>query len=325
MRRLSILVVFAAGLLVFSSPVTSLGDAPAPFALAVLRRDAILLPFASFDGRRWTNDWPVPPQKVDVPIALDDVPARWWPDETPRLDWTLWTPDGDRHPLTVTAPAWTPVECEGMVGLKTNFELTQPVPPPVIQPYPKIGLAVSGAPQVEPIGAVMEGSVEWRRIEAMLKTPFDEAESDEVRRQVRYAWFHPLGREARTARPVSLEAAYRVPWIAPASFVYYVEAVRRYPRPDDDPDQPCDLLTFAAGWIVVPRDGAPGVNLTARLTDCDRYGITVLLPLGLLRTSGRWLWVGQWSGWESENYAVTEVEADGDAKTLVSVRVGSCR
>ncbi len=325
MRRLSILTALAAGLLVSSSPAISFGEAPLPFALAVLRRDAILLPFASFDGRRWRNDWPAPPEKVDVPIALRDVPAKWWPDDTPRLDWTLWTPDGDHHPLKVTAPAWTPVECEGMVGLRTDYELTQPVPPPVVQPYPKIGLAVSGAQEVEPVDAVTEGSVEWRRIEALLKTPFDEAESDEVRRQARYGWFHPLGAEARTAGPVSLEAAYRAPWLAPGSFVYYVEAVRRYPRPDDDPSRPCDLLTFEAGWIVVPRDGAPAVKLVARLSDCDRYGITVLLPLGLLRADGRYLWVGQWSGWESENYAVVEVEADGGVKTLISTRAGICR
>jgi hypothetical protein len=65
--------------------------------------------------------------------------------------------------------------------------------------------------------------------------------------------------------------------------------------------------------------------LRANFTDCRRYGITVLLPLGLLRADGRYLWVGQWSGWESENYAVVEIGADLVAKTLISTRAGICR
>jgi hypothetical protein len=322
-RRLSVFTAFAAGLLVSSSLVFS-DEGPAPFALAVLRRDAILVPFASFDGRRWTNDWPMPPKKVDVPITIEDVPPAWWPGGTPRLAWTLWTPDGDRHPLAVTAPAWTPVECEGLVGLRTDVRLTEPVPPPVVQPYPKIGLAVSGAQAVEPIAVVAEGSAEWKRIEALMKAPFDGAETDQIRHEVRYGWYHPAGQAERAATPVALEALYRAPWVAPGSFAYYVEAVRRYHQPGADPDRPCDILTFEAGWVVVARDGTAKVSLAVRITDCDRYGITALLPLGLLRVDGRCLWVGQWSGWETENYAVVEIEADADAKTLISVRAGSC-
>ena len=142
---------------------------------------------------------------------------------------------------------------------------------------------------------------------------------------MRYGWYHPAGAAERAARADHLEALYRAPWVTPGSFVYYVEAVRRYPRPDADPDQPCDLLTFASGWVEITRNGASHVDLTARLTDCDRYGITALLPLGLLRVDGRCLWVGQWSGWETENYAVVEIGADGVAKTLISTRAGSCR
>jgi hypothetical protein len=324
MRRPSFLAL-AACLLVWAPLVGSSDEGSASFVLGVLRRDAILVPFASFDGRRWTNDWPMPPKKVDVPITLDDVPAKWWPDDTPRLDWTLWTPDGDHHPLTLTAPAWTPVECEGLVGLRTGYQLTQPVPPPVVQPYPKIGLAVSGAQRVEPIDVVIENSAEWGRIAALVKAQFDGAETDAVRWNMRGGWYHPVGEAARAARPITVEALYRAPWVTPGSFVYYVEAVRRYHMPFGDPDQPCDLLTFASGWVEITRNGASKVDLRASLTDCQRYGITALLPLGLLRVDGRCLWVGQWSGWETENYAVVEIEGDGAAKTLISTRAGSCR
>ncbi len=322
MRRLTVAVTTLAACLVVSAAVSD--ERPAPFSLAVLRGDAILIPFASFDGRRWTNDWPMPPKKVNVPITLDDVPSTWWPDDVPQLQWTLWTPDGDQHPLTLTSPAWTPVECEGLVGLRTSFQLTGPMPPPVVQPYPKIGLAVSGAQTVEPIDVVEEGSAEWKHVAALVREPFDEAETDVIRRWMHSGWHHPMRDAERAARPIALEAVYRAPWVVPASFVYYVEAVRRYPRMNDDPERPCDLVTFASGWVTIARDGTSKVNLRVQITDCERYRISALLPLGLLRVDGHCLWVGQWSGWEDENYAVVEIEADADVKLLISTRAGSC-
>ena len=48
------------------------------FTLAVVRRDSIAIPFATYDGKRWKNSWPAPESRVTAPIVLADVPKRWW-------------------------------------------------------------------------------------------------------------------------------------------------------------------------------------------------------------------------------------------------------
>ena len=76
--------------------VISAAQSPAPavavakegstnFTLGVLRRDAMVVPFATYDGKRWENHWPQPSQDVDVPINLRSVPGRWWGQGDPPI------------------------------------------------------------------------------------------------------------------------------------------------------------------------------------------------------------------------------------------------
>ncbi len=45
---------------------------------AVVRGDGLLIPFATWTGERWGNTWPTPAKRLDVPVQLRDLPARWW-------------------------------------------------------------------------------------------------------------------------------------------------------------------------------------------------------------------------------------------------------
>jgi hypothetical protein len=324
MPRSTVLVLVAVLLLGGRPP-----DAPAGpsegFSLGVLRQDGLLLPFASFDGRKWQNTWPLPPRRVDVPIQLADVDRKWWPDRQPLLDWTLWTPDGDAQPLRVIAPAWTPVQCEGAVALRTSWPIAGPLPPLTEQPYPKVGLATTGSGRVEPVTIVDNRSVEWQRLADQIPEPMNEAEDAAVSHEVSYGWSHPASASRRHAMPVTLEAAYRAPFVVPGSFVYYVEATRRYLAPGWTQDPSCDLVTFAGGWLAIDRAGNVSSEVQAMVTDCDRSFVQVMLPLGVLRFPERILWVGQWSGWSVEEYGVVELNPPLDDRTLIETRAGSCR
>ena len=49
--------------------------------LGVVRNDGLLLPFAAFDGRKWSTPWPGDiggPGTPDLPVNLASVPAKWW-------------------------------------------------------------------------------------------------------------------------------------------------------------------------------------------------------------------------------------------------------
>ena len=63
-------------------------------ALAILRRDGLLVPFASFDRDTWRVTWPlrVSPTTA-VPVSREAIPEEWWGTRTPN-QWRAYLPDG---------------------------------------------------------------------------------------------------------------------------------------------------------------------------------------------------------------------------------------
>lgn len=329
MRRPASVALACVAVLIGASPLAS--ERTPPFSLGVVRADGVLIPFTHFDGWRWNTSWPFPPSRVDVPLGLRDVPSKWWPDRTPELAWNVWTGDGDVRRVEVTAPFWTPVLCDGVVGLRTTYTPAGPVPPPLVQPYPKIGLATTGDVVVEPITVVPRDSEDWVRLEVQVATRFTAAENEALKsgwrdwwRQGPGRWTHPVPEAQRATGPITLEAVYRAPYVEPGSMLYFFEATRRYERRGTDETPACDLVTFAWGWMMVEASGEISLDLSAAITDCERWGINVMFPLGLLRLDGRVVWAAQWSGWDEELYLVAEVPPDLDVKRFVEVRAGDC-
>lgn len=301
------LLVLALACSVFA-PASSALDEPPPFTLAVLRRDGILVPFATFTGRRWTNPWPIPQRTIDVPITLRDVPDRWWGPVKPVPSWTVWTPDGPGRSVQAKAPVWFDAHCLRNVGLATDHESKELAPPPIEQPYPKDGLAASGPITLERIDVIDKSAPDWKQIHDMLTGPVNTAENEMVASYRRAGtWSHPIRPEARGDAPISLEALYRSTVGDPARAVYYFEAVKRYEDPKTQ-EKGCDLLTFASGWLI-PDAGRSGTGLRAFAvaTYCDMQGVEFLLPFGALRLDGNTLWIVQFSGWEGERYAIIDV------------------
>lgn len=309
------------------------GAGRAPFTLAVLRQDGILIPFASFDGR-WRNTWPTPGRQIEVPITVQAVPRRWWPDERLRADWTAWFPDGTSRPLRVLAPAWFVAQCQANVGLKTDYQPDGPVAAPEAIPFPKDGLAVTGPieirPAVEPIAVLRESDREWTAVSKELGDHFDRAEAAAIPQFAPGSWAHPVPPDERRRRPVVLEALYRAADRSPEEAMYYFEAVRRYEGTalarGEAGRPPCDLLTYAWGWLRRRARGAAEVSVSAVVSDCYRWNVPFVLPLGLLRLDARApLWVVQVSSWAGEAYLVVEPRPPQRARTRIETRGGVCR
>ena len=292
---------------------------PAPrraFTLGVLRRDGIVIPFATFDGREWRNDWPPPQAHVDVPVNLASVPKHWWGKPGPRGEWQGRVGAEPARVLHVTQPDWFPAQCFRQVGLRTDYRPDRPAPPIDTQPYPKDGLAVSPPIDIEPIEIVPPGEVTTPVLEA-----FDLAES--VRLEMTWPRLLPVpsNEEERQAVPVKIEATYAY---GPANGrrVYYIEASRTHPDPHDG--AACGAVTFGGGWFV--RDGAgplTAFGFDASIVKCDRYGLAYMLPLGVVQAAGRLFWIAQWSGWDYERYEVVEI-TQKKAVPVLAAFGGSC-
>ena len=123
-------------------------------------------------------------------------------------------------------------------------------------------------------------------------------------------WKHPFSNEQRRKVGLELEALYRVPMDDPAwGSASYIEAVKRYPvRPWDDG---CGLVTSISGWIRRSPKGEVKYDLSARITYCDRKGVTYMFPLGAVKAGGRTFWVFQTSGWTGEWYSIVRPSPKG--------------
>ena len=286
---------------------------PDVFSVGVLRRDGILIPFATFDGRRWRNSWPVPQRDPIVPASLNDVPKRWWGPTGPLETWHAWVSAAERV-LRVRQPDWVTIHCDRHLALRTDYQTAEAVPLQTEQPYPKDGLAASLSHRIEPIEELAETAAELRDVAPVLRSAFDRAERDTASRSN-----HPITRDTRERIEPAFEAVYA---FGDSPRFYYVEALRAYRILGQPPDQ-CVAASFGTGWFV--RDGGAVRSLVmfVDVLPCNRYGASYMLPLGVVRGAGRLFWLAQFSGWDHERYAVVELTAK-KVQVMMSTWGGGC-
>lgn len=305
----------AAGL----APAT-LHAAPKPkLSIGALRRDGILVPFASYDGH-WKISWPLDAGRTSIPISLDDVPAKWW-GAGGRNGWQAWLAGGSttaQH-LALLRPIVFRAFCSTLLGVATDYhgEPADPRAPTV----PKDGMAVAGDVVPLPIDTVAPDSPDARRISAGMVKAFDFAE--DLAADAFTHWKHPLSPEERHRYPITLEAMYRArePEGDDPYEIAYVEAVRKFPPAPED--KGCGLITYEYGWVTTRRGEDPKYRLAGRVTYCDREGVSFMQPFGRLRLDGDTYWVYQLSSWRDEIYGITRVAADRQVP-VVLVSGGAC-
>jgi hypothetical protein len=285
-------------------------------ALAILRRDGVLFPFASFDTDNWAVTWPVDITKLKIPAAFAAVPRSWWGTRAPER-WRVRLMTGEERVIEAGNPQLFSVFCERRLGVRTNYQASQPVPVGV-DPFPKDGLAIAGSVPIEPIEIVNLATPEAAFLTRALVNEFNRTEDETLKRVNRgTGWKHPLSEDDRHALPIRLESWYRSAsgdgWT-----LSYIEAVRHYPPGPQD--KGCGLETLVSGWVFHENGALKSkMILGAKTTYCDRVGATYMLPLGVVRPKDRPYWVFQLSGWDDEWYEVAAAFHQ-DVRFVIEVR-----
>jgi hypothetical protein len=279
------------------------------FGVGVLRRDGVLIPFATFDGKRWRNAWPAPEIDLVVPISLGSIPSRWWGPTGPLDRWQAWLGSVARA-VRVVQPDWVNVHCARHIGLRTDYH-GEFSPPDTIQPYPKDGLAVSPPQPVEPIESIPVAAAALRAMAPTLLEAFNQAE-----RETEARFGHPISRRARETIEPAIEAAYA---FGDSPRVYYIEAVRFYREIGRD----CTAISVGTGWFTSTGSETKPLLMAVDILNCDRRGASYMLPLGALRIGTRVFWIAQFSGWDHERYAIVEITRKA-AEAVVSTWGGGC-
>ena len=289
------------GIIAASALVATIGAADAPstaFGVGVLRRDGVIIPFAAFDGKRWTSPWPPPQGDLTVPVTLSGVPSRWWGPTGMLEQWQATTTAGTRT-MRVVQPDWVNVHCALDVALRTDYQPEKSAPPRAAQPYPKDGLAVSPPHAVEPIEIVSLASDEIRALLPVVHMSFNQAE-----RRTEDQHGHPVARRGREGVQPAIEAVYAY---GQNPRVFYVEARRPYRELGQYLGE-CAAFGFGTGWFVRDAAGIRELTMFVDLLDCGRQMGSYMLPLGVFRLNDRLYWLAQFSGWDHERYVVVEIK-----------------
>jgi len=295
--------------------VAALAAADTPrdaFGVGVLRRDGVIIPFATFDGRRWQNGWPAPQTQLVVPISLASVPKRWWGPAGPLETWQAWVEATERV-VHVTQPDWVGVHCARHLALRTDYATAGVIPHDGEQPYPKDGVAVSPPQKIERIQTLAPTATELHALAPVLLEAFNVAEREAARGN------HPMPRRARDKMTPAIEAAYA---FGDSPRFYYVEAMRTYRMLGQAPDE-CAAAAFGTGWFVREGETFRSLVTAVDLLPCNGFGASYMLPLGVIRTAGRLFWLAQFSGADHERYAVVELTPK-KAAVMVSTWGGGC-
>ncbi len=324
-------------------------EAPSPpLTLAIVRRDAVLIPFATWTGKRWETAWPAPQKSSETPITLNELPKRWWGKPGPVAEWHAWTRDGNTQTLRSITPTWYLAHCQQGTGIRSSYAPAQPAPPPIVQPYPKDGVATSSAIKFNPIGVISESSPVWKAVADALPERLAEEEDRLLKRYALSGWQQPRSLERRREVPVTVEALYRVPLEVAGRFLYYFEAVKRHASMeptrestdkktasqkaadkallDESRKGECELVTFVSGWF---RAGNADQSVTLGeirpiLTSCDYAAADVMLPLAYTQWNGYPLWIVQFSGWGREWYTLFLADTGAAPRMVFETSGGSC-
>ncbi|MGE5361745.1 MAG: hypothetical protein ACM3NQ_22230 [Bacteroidales bacterium] len=299
------------------------------FTLAVMRRDGILVPFASYDNGHWYNRWPLPSDDPEVPLSLAAVPPDWWGIEGTNSSWTLWTPDGKARQVKVTGTLAFDAHCMTNVGLNTDYKSMAPAPPLEQHHYPKDGLAITGTIPIEPVVVSEASDSMWKSLEQMLRPNINYAEVGLLRglplTDARFR-LTPNGDPSIQRVAPKLEVVVAAAGIKPETLTVYFEATKRYEASDTTVARPCGAVTFVSGWVhrAAAGQGLLDNNVQSRLTDCTQWNVDFRTPLGVVRIAGKPFWIMQVARWGGEAYEVVEI---GDNRTTVvmSTAGGWCK
>jgi hypothetical protein len=293
------------------------GTAVNSFSIAVLRRDGVVIPIVNYGMTGWTNRWPAPGRRPDIPISISDVPKGWWADKRPIAEWTAWPMGGRSRVVHVTSATNLTVECQPQVALQTDYQSALPRERSSIQPFPKDGLATAGDVRIDPVAVLDARSPEWAAVSAAIAAKVMASEPGLIREaQLRT----PISDQLRASTPFTLEVLFGSPDMVPGGTVLYFEGVKRYPS---QLTLPMGLITYAVGFARVGTQGVPEVELSTTLADTRREGLVYSLVLGSFHMGGRLLWVVQRSAWGYERFDIVEIRQN-EVLTIYKTPGGVC-
>jgi hypothetical protein len=322
------LTLAAGALWLALAPGSARSQEPGGFALAVVDTAGVLEPVARFDGTTWERIWDEPKPKADLPVALDRIPAAWFPPDgrVPTL-WYLWLVDDPRaisapfeersgQPLTTGAPVLLRVGCQERIALGSNDRgAASQETSGGDAPRLKAGVALTDkAIRVEQATILRPDAPLLQSVTDRAVAAFHRAEEDQLE------LLEPAARKgvpafsARRTAPVRWTRAVRLGVAQAPRRTFYLEGEAVYGA----------IVMTGHVWVQIDRD-RDTLDAEVALTDPDRKEVRLRTPLGVLRVGDRRFWMFDVRVWEHVLYEIVEASGQGARPaTVLEVPAGGC-
>jgi len=323
----SLSVVLFLSVLACSTPAPRDSSAAAPPAprserqlAGLLRSDGFVVPFAEQIDGRWTL--PGVSAAPDGTAELADRSAAWFASTAVPSGWRYVTLTGRSGALATSTPVQTRSHCQSIWALASDLR-AEPLRESEV--HTAAGVATTSGATLEPFVTLPNDSGEAARVRSWLTPLFDRDEQAAATNAPRRDPPLPTAAD-RQQQPIAIERIVRSKSAVGGRALYYVEAVRQFEtgaRRGSRGD--CGPQSFWTGWLSeVPATGELAV-ITSHLdlTDCDRKGSSLTIPLGLLRSGADVVVITTDRLWESEQYVI--YATDGRTmRQLIRAAGGGC-
>jgi len=293
--------------------------------VGVFRPDGVIVPFARYANRAWTNPWHSP-QPEDQPDELDtiaDLPKPWFQSFVkPSSEWYLWSPAGEPKTIKTSDAVQVCSHCQQVWGLRSDYP--NPEKSEKNECVRNVGAVLSEKKQGRAMEKLTDASADWKQMMTFLGPEFERAESSGLLDTISQYSAQLPPAEERARKPLSILNLYRSQLTDDGQLLFYFEASKEYPKPPASNDVGCDNISLLGGWAL--RDAQGNLALLDSQynpTDCDWKEGGRVLPFMILQLDGKIFAIVEEDSYEGESYTVLEIMKD-KVRRVLETYAGSC-
>ena len=272
--------------------------------VGIFRDDGVIVPFAEYRNREWSNPWGI--TTPEEPKTIADLPYPWYQAQTQGARiWQLVVPSETGQTATTSKTVQVASHCQEVWALPSDYAKAR-------KPEPNswgenLGIALNQPANAGAIERVSRDSLEWMRVKKLVGTRFDRAEAAGLRKVLSKLYLEQIPPEAQRKKvPLSLLNLYQAR-LDDHRTIFFFEANKEYPQPASANDTTCNNMSLFIGWIVQERDQLTILKTYFASTNCDQKEGGPTQPLAVIHLDGKVFAIVVEYGWEGESYAIVEI------------------
>jgi len=293
--------------------------------VGVFRPDGVIVPFALYAKRKWTNPWhsPVPDAPPDEPDTIADLPKPWYESFVkPGAEWYLSLSSADANAVRTSRNIQACSHCQHVWGLVTGYpNAKQPEKNECVR---NLGIALSVKKQTRPIEQPTNTSPDAKQLLTFLIAEFGRAEDGGLARDTSgYAAQMPPAKE-RAKVSLSLLHLYQTKLTDDGPVLSYFEVSKEYAKTRALNDAGCNNISLFGGWVRRDAQGKFALlDSQFAPTDCDMKEGDLSLPLAIVQLDGKTFAIVEEDSYEGEGYVILEIRKD-KVRRILETLAGSC-